>query len=124
MGISDDLAARLAYESLTSLSGMASKVQETIEHNRKAFANQVAMIDKQVMQKAMYAWKTRHYGKKTKTDRMRRALNRILRGCLSRTFFHWKDRLRAKDRTQLMRRKACVPPYVHCVCPNTAPCTC
>lgn len=41
MGIADDLATRLAYESLSSLSGMASKVQETIEHNRRAFANQV-----------------------------------------------------------------------------------
>ena len=41
MGLADDLATRLAYESLSSLSGMASKVQETIEHNRKAFANQV-----------------------------------------------------------------------------------
>jgi hypothetical protein len=59
MGLSDDLAARLAYESLTSLSGMASKVQETIEHNRAAFANQVALIDRQVVQKAMFAWKSR-----------------------------------------------------------------
>jgi hypothetical protein len=105
MGITDDLATRLAYESLTSLSGMASKVQETIEHNRKAFANQVAMIDKQVMQKAIYVWKTWHHGKRAKLDRMRRAMNRILRGALSRAFYHWKDRRQSKDRSQLMRRK-------------------
>jgi hypothetical protein len=105
MGLTDDLATRLAYESLSSLSGMASKVQETIEHNRSAFANQVATIDKQVMQKAMYAWKQCHYGKQAKRDKLRRAANRILRGTMSRAFYHWKDHFKEKDKSRAMRQK-------------------
>lgn len=105
MGLADDLAARLAYESLTSLSGMASKVQETIEHNRTAFANQVALIDRQVMQKAMYAWKLRHGEKRSKLDKVRRAAARIARGTLARAFFVWKDHYKEKDKGRLMRQK-------------------
>ena len=108
MGLADDLATRLAYESLSSLSGMASKVQETIEHNRSAFANQVAMIDKQCMQKAMFAWKTHHYGKAAQRDKLRRAMNRIRRGALSRAFYAWKDHFKAKDQSKALRQK--VPP--------------
>lgn len=105
MGLADDLAARLAYESLSSLSGMASKVQETIEHNRRAFANQVALIDRQVMQKAMFAWRTWRAGKASKRDKLRRAMNRILRGTLSRGFYNWRDHLRENDKDRLMQRK-------------------
>lgn len=105
MGVTDDLATRLAYESLTSLSGMASKVQETIEHNRRAFANQVATIDKQVMQKALYVWKTYVAGRRAKRRRAARARTRVLRGLLSRAFAVWQDRRQVKDRSHLMRRK-------------------
>lgn len=105
MGLADDLATRLAYESLSSLSGMASKVQETIEHNRRAFANQVALIDRQVMQKALFAWRTWRAGKTTKRDKLRRAMNRILRGTLSRGFYCWRDHLRENDKGRLMQRK-------------------
>lgn len=105
MGLTDDLATRLAYESLSSLSGMASKVQETIEHNRTAFANQVAMIDKQVMQKAWYAWTTRTREKLAKLALIRRAFNRVLRGAMSRAFYHWKDHFKEKDKGRAMRQK-------------------
>lgn len=105
MGMADDLATRLAYESLSSLSGMASKVQETIEHNKQAFANQVAMIDRQVMQKAMYAWKSHRAGKQSKLDKMRRAMNRILRGTMSRAFYSWRDQFKEKDKARAMKQK-------------------
>lgn len=105
MGLADDLATRLAFESLSSLSGMASKVQETIEHNRAAFANQVALIDRQVIQKALYAWKLLHGQKVAKKDRTRRALARIMRGVLARAFFHWKDHYKGKDKSRAMRQK-------------------
>jgi hypoxanthine phosphoribosyltransferase len=93
---------------------MASKVQETIEHNRTAFANQVALIDRQIVQKSMFAWKTYHYQKQAKMTKLRRALNRILRGTLSRAFYHWKDHYQAKDKSKAMRQKVCLcPPLAH-----------
>ena len=116
MGLSDDLAARLAYESLTSLSGMASKVQETIDHNRAAFANQVALLDRQIMQKAIFAWKLRHSDKVSKRERARRAASRILRGTLSRAFFYWKDQYKLKDKTRLMRIKVGPSSIFTCEC--------
>jgi len=105
MGLADDLAARLAFESLNSLSGMACKVQETIEHNKRAFANQIAIVDKQIMQKALFAWKTHHYGKRANVDKMRRAMNRIMRGCLARAFYAWRDQFKEKDKNRAMRQK-------------------
>jgi hypothetical protein len=105
MGLADDLATRLAYESLSSLSGMASKVQETIEHNRRAFANQVALIDRQTLQKALYAWKTWRAAKADRRAVLRRALNRIRRGCVSRTFYHWRDHLASQEKSRMQRHK-------------------
>ena len=105
MGLADDLAARLAYESLNTLSGMAGKVQETIEHNKRAFANQIALVDKQIMQKAFFAWKTHKERKAADMNRMRRAMNRIMKGCLTRAFFSWKSISEEAGRESVIIRK-------------------
>lgn len=71
---------------------------------------QVALIDKQTMQKAMYAWKTWKAGKSDRRAKLRRALNRILRGCLSRAFYRWRDHLAAEEKSRCQRRKVCHTP--------------
>jgi hypoxanthine phosphoribosyltransferase len=80
-------------------------VQETIEHNRTAFSRQVALIERQTVQKAMFAWKTYHQNTQIKKAKLRRAFNRIQRGTLSRAFYHWKDHYQAKDKSKAMRQK-------------------
>ena len=68
------------------------------------------MIDRQTLQKALYAWKTWQAGKRDRRAKLRRALNRILRGCLSRAFYRWRDHLAAEEKSRLQRRKVPFPP--------------
>jgi hypothetical protein len=71
----------------------------------KIIALQVALIDRQTLQKALFAWKTWHAGKRDRRAKLRKAVNRILRGCLSRAFFQWRDNIAAEEKSRMQRRK-------------------
>ncbi|KXZ56639.1 hypothetical protein GPECTOR_1g576 [Gonium pectorale] len=105
MGIADDLPNRFALEQLSTLAGMASKVQAAIEHNRRVFANRVRMEDRALMKKAFDAWRAARYGSVAKQQLLRRAIMRLQRGTLSRAFLAWKDKFHLVDKYLAMRRK-------------------
>lgn len=66
---------------------------------------QVALIDKQTLQKAIYAWKLWNSGKKDRRAKLRRAMNRITRGCLARAFYRWRERLAVEEKSRIQRKK-------------------
>lgn len=86
LGIADDLPTRFAYEQLNQLSGMANKVQQAIDRNRKVFEARMRQEDGAVVRKAFDAWRAARYGSVAKQQILRRAIARlqvrVLCGCV------------------------------------------
>ncbi|KAF5842332.1 hypothetical protein DUNSADRAFT_7646 [Dunaliella salina] len=105
MGIVDDLPNRFAFEQLNALSGMATKVQDAINHNKMLFQQRMMLEDQATLRKCMQAWRAARYGSVQKQQILLRCIQRLRRGCLSRAFFAWKDRFHIVDKNFAMKRK-------------------
>lgn len=81
----------MVYENLLSLKGMNQKVMEVIEHNEELFRRRLQMDQKALKQKALDAWVERVKYKRAVESKVRRAMNKILKGALARTFYAWRD---------------------------------
>jgi hypothetical protein len=80
-------------------------VQDAILHNKRIFEHRMMMESRSTLKKAWDAWKGARYGSVAKQQKLRRALNRIAKGTLSRAFFAWKERYGLKDKTHAMKKK-------------------
>eukprot|EP00798_Chlamydomonas_sp_ICE-L_P008206 gene8206-1468_t len=105
LGIADDLPDRFAYHQLNQLSGMASKVQKAIEHNKRVFEVRMKSEDKVILKKAFDAWRSMRLGTLAQQQLMRRVLARMARARLARAFFTWKDKFKLVDANLRMRRR-------------------
>jgi hypothetical protein len=62
LGIADDLPDRFAFQQLQQLAGMARKVQDAIQHNKRVFEQRVLSEDMQIKKKVFHAWRAARYG--------------------------------------------------------------
>ena len=62
LGIADDLPDRFAYQQLQQLSGMARKVQDAIEHNKRVFEQRVLSEDMHIKKKVFHGWRAARFG--------------------------------------------------------------
>jgi len=104
-GVMEDMPTRMAYQQLNVLAGMAGKVQNVIEHNRKIFERRVVAADRAELSRAFKAWRAARYGSIRKQQLLARAAARIMRGKLSRAFYCWKDKFNLVDKYLAMKRK-------------------
>jgi len=82
MGIVDDLPNRFAFEQLNALSGMATKVQDAINHNKALFQQRMWLEDSAILRKCMNAWRGARFGSVQKQQVLLRAIQRIRVGVL------------------------------------------
>ena len=95
-GIADDLPTKVVYENLLSLKGMSQKVQQVIEHNEQLFRRRIQLEERALLQKAWDAWREKISHNKLLRDKTRKAMNKILKGVLARTFYAWKDKFKMR----------------------------
>lgn len=105
MGIADDLPDRMAYHSLNQLAGMARKVQDCIEHNKRVFQQRVLAEDQAILKRAFHGWRAARFGTLAKQQLLARACAKMLRFRLGKAFYAWKERFGAIDRCYAMWKK-------------------
>lgn len=62
LGIADDLPDRFAFQQLQQLAGMAQKVQDAIQHNKRVFEQRVLSEDMHLKKKVFHSWRAARYG--------------------------------------------------------------
>ncbi|KIY99883.1 centriole proteome protein [Monoraphidium neglectum] len=107
-GVSDDLPTRMAFQQLSVLAGMAGKVQDAIEHNKRIFEQRLIMQERSLLKKAFQSWLARRRASVAKRRVLERAVGRLARGTLLRCFYSWREELHLVDATLAMTRKVAV----------------
>lgn len=105
MGIADDLPDKVVYENLLSLQGMTAKVSEVIAANELMFRRRLQEEDHGLRLKVWEAWRERVRETQATEARVRKAMNRVLRGCLARTFYAWRDEFHLTDNSWQLKKK-------------------
>ena len=102
----DDLQIRLAYEQLSALGGMASKVQDAIAHNKRIFEQTVNSLNNNDKRRIFAGWRAAHYGSIEKQKQLRKVLMRMFRFRIYRIMQRWKERVGIMEPKLRMQRKA------------------
>ena len=102
----DDLQIRLAYEQLSALGGMASKVQDAIAHNKRIFEQTVNSLNNNDKRRVFAAWRGVHFGSIEKQKKIRKVLGRMYRFRQYRIMQRWKERVGIMEPKLRMQRKA------------------
>lgn len=100
-----DLETRVTYQQLKALAGMAGKVQDVILHNKAIFERRIIESESTLQRTVLVSWKAIIHDRKNKKQLLQRAVNRLSRGLLTRSFFAWTDRLRDLDRQSVLIKK-------------------
>ena len=107
-GIVDDLPSRLAFQQLNTLSGITQKMQEAINHNKRAFQQRVAETYKLTMRHAFTAWQEARRNKVIKEQRVAQERARIERSLSRRVLLSWRYVSGLTDPTIKMKNKATI----------------
>ncbi|KAK3288910.1 hypothetical protein CYMTET_3635 [Cymbomonas tetramitiformis] len=102
----DTLAARMAYEQLNNLVGMSRKIQDAVDHSKKVFEKRVKSANLKIVEKFFGAWLLARYGGVDKQKKLRRALMRMMKFRLAKTYAAWVERFGRKGEVWKMQRKA------------------
>ncbi|UPR04581.1 hypothetical protein HOP50_17g79230 [Chloropicon primus] len=108
LGIVDDLPSRLAFHQLHTLSGITAKMQQAIDHNKRAFQQRFAETYKLTMRHAFVAWQEYRRNKVVKEQRVAQATARIARSLSRRVLLNWKYVSGLTDPTIKMKNKAAI----------------
>ena len=101
----DDLPSRLAFQQLNTLSGITAKMQQAINHNKRAFQQRVAETYKLTLRHAFQAWVEARQNKVVREQRVIQARNRIERSLSRRVLLAWRYVSGLTDPTIKMKNK-------------------
>ena len=87
----EDLPIRLAFEHLSSLSGMSQKVQDAINQSSNLFKRKVDRLEQGMLRKAWRGWLLVQLGFVKKKNILKRAINKMRRRKLYLTFQRWSE---------------------------------
>ena len=107
-GIVDDLSSRLAFQQLNTLSGITAKMQQAIDHNKRAFEQRVAETYKLTMRHAFTAWQDARRKTVIKEQKVLQAQARIERSLRRRVLLSWRYVAGLTDPTIKMKNKAAI----------------
>eukprot|EP00899_Mesostigma_viride_P014920 jgi/Mesvir1/23429/Mv22289-RA.1 len=85
------LPMRIAYQHLDQLAVSAAKISAAVEADRRMLQRQVAKANMSQLRLAFRAWRLGMFGDKEKQEKLRRAVNKMARGRMLRTFEHWRE---------------------------------
>lgn len=101
-----DLPSRLAAQQMGALAGMSLKVQEALLHSQRMFQQRVAHQERALLHAALSAWLQLRDAAQAKERCALRAIRRMRRRRLSRTFGAWRLRVVDPDRRSCLLKQA------------------
>ena len=103
----EDLPIRLAFEHLSSLSGMSQKVQDAINQSRNLFQRKVDKMEQGLLLKAWRGWLLVQLGFVKKKNILKRAINKMRRRKLYLTFSRWSEVYTKKKKGGTLYQSVC-----------------
>lgn len=103
----EDLPIRLAFEHLSSLSGMSQKVQDAINQSRNLFQRKVDKMEQSLLLKSWRGWLLVQLGFNKKKNILKRAINKMRRRKLYMTFQRWSEVFTKKKKGGTLYQSVC-----------------
>ena len=103
----EDLPIRLAFEHLSSLSGMSQKVQDAINQSRNLFQRKVDKMEQGLLLKSWRGWLLVQMGFTKKKNILKRAINKMRRRKLYLAFTRWSEIYTKKKKGGTLYQSVC-----------------
>lgn len=103
----EDLPIRLAFEHLSSLSGMSQKVQDAINQSRNLFQRKVDKMEQSLLLKSWRGWLLVQMGFTKKKSILKRAINKMHRRKLYLAFTRWSEVFTKKKKGGTLYQSVC-----------------